>query len=672
MILPVIEALLRNALLLFALVFVYGAINVKPNQKNILKSVVLGLMIGGFAVLVMMNPWVMEQGLIFDTRSVLISVTAAFFSPLTTLVAAAIGITYRIIVGGAGVYAGVGTYVVSVSIGFLWRYLRYQKMCDTRSPNRHLSLFFEFIAFGFVVNSVVVICQIFLIFPYWNGLVVANGIALPFLVFYPIVTGILAIALVNQIDRLNANAELAETQKMLQSLIDSPRTMGIYAVDTHYHFLAFNAFFHEFALHLSGTNIQIGGDASLIFSSGKELSEWKTEIGRALTGEAVVVIRENIAGIRYMRMISAPIYSVKNVLIGATVFFSDVTLEVAAAEENKYLSYHDYLTGLYNRRQYNETMNEMDQDRSIPISVVEGDINGLKLVNDAFGHAAGDELLIHVSNTLNKFFSESRGVIRMGGDEFVVFLPNKTLEETNALVEAIKADFEKTILYGMPISVSFGVGTRAHGEAMSEVIKRAEVEMYNKKLFEVTSQRAESIKSILNTLYVKNPREEIHSQRVSEICTKIGEMYHLPKDQISMLRLIGNLHDIGKIAIDESILNKPGRLDPFEWEIIRRHPEIGYRILASSGEYAEMSEDILAHHEHWDGSGYPKGLAGEKIPWRARVIAVADAFDAMTAPRTYRKVLSIEEALEEISRCAGTQFDPEIAEKFVEEMKKEH
>lgn len=668
---PIIDDLIRNALLLFALVFLYGALNVKPNQKNIIKSIILGLVIGGFVILVMLNPWVMAQGLIFDTRSVLMSVTAAFFSPLTTLVAAVVGITYRIILGGTGVYAGVGSIVVSVIIGSLWHFFRYQKATETTSWKRHLRIFIDFCLLGLVANVFVVLCQIFLIFPYWNGFTVARGIALPFLTIYPVITGILAIALVNQIDRLNAHDELSRTQKMLQSLIDSARNMGIYAVDRQYHFLAYNVFFRDFVKLFSGKNIQIGADGTKFFPDAVEMNQWKADVDRAFAGESVQVVRENILGCRYVRMSFNPIIGENNEMLGVTGFFSDVSLEMESAEKNKYLSYHDYLTGLYNRREYNETLKNLDADQTITVSVVEGDINGLKLVNDAFGHHAGDELLIHVTNTLIKHFNGGKHVIRMGGDEFLVFLPNTTYKEAHAMVDAIKTEFEQTILYGMPVSVSFGVGTRADGEPMADVVKRAEIEMYSKKLFEVTSQRAESIKSILNTLYVKNPREQIHSHRVSEICQKIGEIYQLSKDEINMLRLIGDLHDIGKIAIDESILNKPGRLDPFEWEAVRHHPEIGYRILSSSSEYAEMAEDILAHHEHWDGSGYPKGLVGDKIPFRARIIAVADAFDAMTAPRTYRNVLSFEEALEEISRCAGTQFDPEIADKFVAEMKKE-
>ena len=140
----------------------------------------------------------------------------------------------------------------------------------------------------------------------------------------------------------------------------------------------------------------------------------------------------------------------------------------------------------------------------------------------------------------------------------------------------------------------------------------------------------------------------------------------MQSNELNMLKAISVLHDIGKIAIDDQILNKPGKLNNEEWENIKRHPEIGYRILSSSPEYIQIAEDILYHHERYDGKGYPRGLKGEEIPIRARIITIADSFDAMISDRPYRKALSKQEALNEIKKCAGTQFDPKIAELFIE------
>jgi putative nucleotidyltransferase with HDIG domain len=173
---------------------------------------------------------------------------------------------------------------------------------------------------------------------------------------------------------------------------------------------------------------------------------------------------------------------------------------------------------------------------------------------------------------------------------------------------------------------------------------------------------------IMNTLHEKNPREEAHSKRVGELCRRIGAALHMSDTDVSTLNLVGFLHDIGKIAIEEGILNKPGKLTEQEFDVVKQHPEIGCRIIRSSYEIAEVAEAILSHHEKWDGSGYPKGLKGEEIPKFARIICIADSFDAMTSARTYRDIWSSDIAAVEIMRCAGRQYDPEIARVFVEDV----
>jgi len=192
--------------------------------------------------------------------------------------------------------------------------------------------------------------------------------------------------------------------------------------------------------------------------------------------------------------------------------------------------------------------------------------------------------------------------------------------------------------------------------------------MYQHKIIENESMRDNTISIIIRTLHEKNPREEQHSQRVSEICQYIGKAMGLSEIEVRRLKVVGLLHDIGKIAIEEGILNKPGKLTEQEKSEINRHPDIGYRILSSSFRMLDLADCILAHHERWDGAGYPKGLKGDAIPMVARIIALADTYDAMTSERSYRNALSEEEALAEIQRNIGTQFDPEIARIFIEKL----
>ncbi|NTW06099.1 MAG: HD-GYP domain-containing protein, partial [Peptococcaceae bacterium] len=184
--------------------------------------------------------------------------------------------------------------------------------------------------------------------------------------------------------------------------------------------------------------------------------------------------------------------------------------------------------------------------------------------------------------------------------------------------------------------------------------------------------RSATINTIIKTLYEKNHREEAHSKRVSELGQRFAQAISLPDYKIDKIRVAGLLHDIGKILISDELLEKKGKLSEIEWAEIQRHPEIGYRILSSNTEMSELAEMILQHHERWDGMGYPNGLKAEEIVIPARVISIMDAYDAMTRDRPYRKALSQEDALEQILYCSGTQFDPDLARKFVEMIREDN
>ncbi len=335
----------------------------------------------------------------------------------------------------------------------------------------------------------------------------------------------------------------------------------------------------------------------------------------------------------------------------------------------EYLSYHDLLTGLYNRRFFEEELKRLDVERNFPLTIVIADVNGLKLINDTFGHAMGDELLKTVSAVMKKACREDDIIARLGGDEFVILLPKTNATETDQILKRIKALVAKEKVGSIAISVSFGYETKKNGKEQIQVIlKKAEDYMYKKKLFESPSIRGNTINAIINTLHEKNKREEQHSHRVSALCKSMGEALGLSEGEIEELKTVGLLHDIGKIAIEETILNKPGKLTSAEWADIKRHPEIGYRILSTVNDMSEMAEYVLSHHERWDGKGYPKGLQGEEITLQSRIISIADAYDAMTSERSYRGPFSDENAIEELQKNSGAQFDPELVRVFIEKV----
>ena len=351
------------------------------------------------------------------------------------------------------------------------------------------------------------------------------------------------------------------------------------------------------------------------------------------------------------------------------VLWRDISERKELEQRLEHLSYRDQLTNLYNRRFYEEELERLDVKKNLPLTIAMADLNGLKLVNDSFGHATGDELLIKFAQILMQACRADDVIARIGGDEFIILLPKTDDREAEKIIKRIKRLTEQEKVGSINMSVSFGWETKTiEEEAIQDVFKKAEDHMYKKKLFEGPSMRGKTIQAIINTLHEKNKREEQHSHRVSALCKSIGEALGLADGEIEELKTVGLLHDIGKIAIDENILNKPDKLTEEEWLEIKRHPEIGYRILSTVNDMAEMGEYVLAHHERWDGDGYPKGLKQEEIALQSRIITIADAYDAMTSERPYRNELSKEAAIDEIKKNSGLQFDPEIAKVFIEKV----
>ncbi len=367
---------------------------------------------------------------------------------------------------------------------------------------------------------------------------------------------------------------------------------------------------------------------------------------------------------------AAPIRDRDGKIIGVVMVFRDVSNEKRKQSEIEFLSYHDPLTGLGNRRLLDKQLCRIDREEYLPISVIMGDVNGLKLTNDAFGHNAGDELIQKAASALRTLCRPDDIICRYGGDEFVVILPKTAGEEAHELILKLRKAFSGISVGPVKFSMSLGWAVKNNiGENIRETINSAENFMYEKKIYESPSIRGKIVKSLMNSLIADSETERNHAERISEMCAKMANAFHLGEDDVEKYKLACKLHDIGKISIDKRILNKNGELSPEEKDIVRHHPEVGYRILSAVPDFADISEYVLAHHERWDGTGYPRGLKGEEIPYISRIIAVMDSYDAMTSQNTYRNEMDEEAAVMEILEQSGKQFDPDIVKIFAQKIR---
>lgn len=347
-------------------------------------------------------------------------------------------------------------------------------------------------------------------------------------------------------------------------------------------------------------------------------------------------------------------------------FSKDVTEKHEFEDKLKYAFYHDTMTGLYNRQYVFDHLESIDNDDNFPLTIICADINGLRSINESLGFVVGDEIIkkvaVAIKNTCDKCVS-----VRWGGDDFLVFLSNANEEDSKTFIQNVKTALQQELTDELQnVSISIGSFTKNDMNiSLKKAIKNADESMVQNKISYSESIQNTPINMILHTLHEKNKREEMHSKRVSEICVAIGNALEMSKEDINKLRIIGLVHDIGKIGIDENILNKTAKLTNRECEIMKQHSEIGFRILSANKQTTELAFHILSHHERLDGAGYPNGIKGKDISMFTRILSIADSFDAMTRKRAYCEGMSTAAAVQELKRCAGTQFDTEIVNIFI-------
>lgn len=484
--------------------------------------------------------------------------------------------------------------------------------------------------------------------------------------------GVMAI-LIDITDSKEKQQKIEDRENILRTIIDTLPDYIFYK-DKDCNYVGYNKKWKE---HYENLGIE-----SMIGKNDIEVKAVSEEIARNFMQEDKVIMKNKKIKITERRMINSdgreiieetkkvPVICENGEVWGIVGLSSDVTERIELKEKLMKLSYTDTLTEVYNRACFEDKILELNKDSKLPIGVIMGDVNGLKVVNDTFGHLEGDRLLKEIANVLKYVSSKKDFIFRWGGDEFVILMPNCDEKKCESIISTIKKECKESEFGLIDMSISLGASIKYDLQgSIYENLKEAEEKLYRQKFLNEKSIRSSIILSLSQSLHEKNVETEQHTRRLVKYALRIGEALGFTTAQLDELELVTKLHDIGKIGVSEDILLKKTKLTDEEFEEIKTHSEKGYRILHASRELAHISRNILTHHERYDGKGYPLGLSGEEIPIMARIVNIVDSYDAMTTDRGYNKVKNIDEAMEEIKDCSGTQFDPKIAEIFIKILK---
>lgn len=434
-------------------------------------------------------------------------------------------------------------------------------------------------------------------------------------------------------------------------------------------------FCNDFVLELAGFKKEevIGNSFFNIFVPS-ELHE-KTNIWfkEVLTNKSIIV--HNVFPIqtknglkRYVNWNHTLLFDADGNVSGVASIGEDITERKQFQEKLKHMSFHDALTGLHNRSLFEDKICLFKGDDFAPIGIIVCDVNGLKLINDTLGHSTGDKLLRLTADIMKRCFREDDLLFRIGGDEFAILLPKSDLKMVERACSRIRKAVNEYNNENVELPLSLSIGFAVSEEtnvSLDAVFKEADDAMYREKLHRSKSTRSALVQALMKALEARDFITEGHADRLQDIVLTVGKAMELSERTLSDLRLLAQFHDIGKVGIADRILFKPARLTFEEFKEMQRHSEIGHRIAQSAPDLLPVADLILKHHEWWNGQGYPLGLKEDDIPLECRILAIADAYDAMTSNRPYRKAMSQEQAFKELNENKGIQFDPNLVPIFI-------
>jgi diguanylate cyclase (GGDEF)-like protein/PAS domain S-box-containing protein len=370
----------------------------------------------------------------------------------------------------------------------------------------------------------------------------------------------------------------------------------------------------------------------------------------------------------YFETSGVPVFNASGAIAGYRGITRDVTARVKDDQKLAYLSLHDRLTGVYNRAYFEEELSRLENSRDYPITMLYADVNGLKMVNDAFGHEKGDELLKTVAKVLKNSLRKPERLARIGGDEFAAVMVNTGEAQGQKIVSRIRANIARynKETRSFPLGVSIGVATaESRDVSLADLFRKADDMMYRDKIMQGRECLGTYIEMNKAKTESGGPDQDRHLNRLVRMCRVLGQRLGLGPKKLSDLVLLAKAHNLGTAGIPDKIFYKQDRLSNEEQSIMRLHPEKGYRIALASSKLSGIADLFLKHHEWWDGTGYPLGLKATAIPMECRILAVAEAFLMLVTGCADKNALSNAEALDQLQKLSGSRFDPQVVEALV-------
>lgn len=651
-----LHLLLDNAALLIASTIFYQVSTYIKETYDQSSEVFDAFLFGIIGILIMSFPYVPSPGLYIDTRSILVGLIAYIFGGKTSYFLMISLILYRLILGGDGSFIGIVIILSSGLLGYLFRFIDF----------KYLKLYsaLNFYLLGLVIHIIMTFCIIYM--SNTNYSVAFTNSVIPLLFIFPITTVVVGKLFIIQREQINQLQLTRFAEKRFRSLFEQAQ-IGICYLDTNGYFINTNDYFNQMFQYssdeLKPLNIRDLND-NTEFNQNYALTQLLNDQNAIDHTVEKPLKRKDGSSFWANVSVSRIRFNQEDIYMSTVI---DISERKKAEEMMHYLNYHDQTTGLNNRHYYEMNISKYDCEENYPLTLIKIDINGMKLINDAFGYEMGDTLVKKVVGLIKPIVYNSDIFCRFGGSDFIILYTKVQKPYIDIIMAQINHMMTNETIQNIKVSVSSAYAMKnTIDEDLNSVLKKAEMRLSREKLIDTSSMLSRTIEIIMNSLYEKNSREMEHSKRVSYWCEKIAQRMNLDSHIVSKLRIAGLMHDIGKIGIPDSILDKPDRLTEEEFNLIRKHSEVGYRILSAANEFSEIADYILAHHERWDGMGYPKGLKGNDIPIYSRIISVADSFDAMTSDRAYRKAMTISQAKQEIIKFSNVQFDPNVVKIFLE------